>query len=724
MSAFGRLDPLLQDKIVSNLGWTSLRPVQELATDAILDGANCVVLAPTAGGKTEAAFFPVISGILSDQQEGLRALYISPTRALINNQEERLSRYTEMVGLGAFKWHGDVTPTQKQHFLREPAELLLTTPESLEVMLVSQRVPTARLFRKLRFVVVDEIHALAASDRGSHLLSVLERLRLYCGGTDLQRIGLSATVGNPEHILTWLQGSSANPSRLVDPPKEVSEKRIRIRLATEAGEIFAGVQTAATRRKSLLFCESRSLAEKLSGTLRRSGGPVFADTVFAHHSSLSREERESAEEEFARGHEACIVCTSTMELGIDVGDLDAVLQVNAPTTVSSFLQRLGRTGRREGSVANTTFFIEKPEAFLQAIAIVELARDGWVEPVRTTSRAWHILLHQTMALCLERGAISRDMPFEILRSARCFADITTEEVADFLDFLVERDLLHDDGGSYTMGLAAEKAFGRKNFMELYSVFSSPEEFTAIGLSGEVIGTVEWDFLERLLEKDAIFYLSGKPWHVERIEWKKKVVHVARATGGTVPKWGGISPTFLGYELCRTERAILVSDMEIPYLQPDGIAYLDALRDDRGVFLAQAFAPAESDEQGITWWTYAGGRVNNTLRYAFRVELGERAEVQATNEKVRIVSDIVPESEFWNIVDRMSAATYWEQPQLLEQIMTMLPDYRLSKFQQHLPRPFARELVAATVLDIPATMRFLREEDGAPNRPGNPPSSRP
>ncbi|MEX2443117.1 MAG: DEAD/DEAH box helicase [Alkalispirochaeta sp.] len=716
MSAFGRLDPLLQDKIVSNLGWTSLRPVQELATDAILDGANCVVLAPTAGGKTEAAFFPVISGILADQHEGLRALYISPTRALINNLEERLSRYTEMVGLGAFKWHGDVTPARKQQFLREPAELLLTTPESLEVMLVSQRVPTARLFRHLRYVVVDEIHALAASDRGSHLLGVLERLRPYCGGTDLQRIGLSATVGNPEHILQWLQGSSTNPSRLVDPPKAVSKKHISVNLTMEAGEIVAGVRSAATGRKSLLFCESRSLAEKLSGTLRRSGGAVFADTVFAHHSSLSREERENAEEEFARGREACIVCTSTMELGIDVGDLDAVLQVNAPATVSSFLQRLGRTGRREGSVANTTFFIEKPEAFLQAIAIVELARDGWVEPVRTNSRAWHIFLHQTMALCLERGAISRDTPYEILRGAQCFADITADEVSEFLDFLVEQDLLHDDGGSYSMGLAAEKAFGRKNFMELYSVFSSPEEFAVIGLSGEVIGTVQWDFLEKLLEKDAIFYLSGKPWHVERIEWKKKTVHVARATGGTVPKWGGISPSFLGYELCRTERSILVSDTEIPYLQADGTAHLDALRDDRGSLLGSAFAPAESDEQGITWWTYAGGRVNNTLRYAFRVECGERAEIQATNEKVRVVSETVSEAEFWQIIDRMSSAAYWKQPALLDQIMTMLPDYRLSKFQQHLPQPFARELVAATVLDIPETMQFLREEDGAPSRP--------
>lgn len=710
MSAFGRLDPLLQEKIVSNLGWTALRPVQDMASDAILDGANCVILAPTAGGKTEAAFFPVLSGILTDQKDSLRALYISPTRALINNQEERLARYADMVGLSAFKWHGDVTTAQRQAFLREPAELLLTTPESLEVMLVSQHVPTARLFRNLRYVVVDEIHALAACDRGNHLLSVLERIRPYCGGADFQRIGLSATVGNPEHILDWLQGSSRNPALLVDPPREVSRKQITLHLTLEGGEIEQGVRSAARGKKSLLFCESRKLAEQLSGALMRSGEPVFADTVFAHHSSLSREERERAEEQFSRGREACIVCTSTMELGIDVGDLDAVLQVNASTTVSSFLQRLGRTGRRAGAVANTTFFIQKPQTFLQALAIVELARLGWVEPVTTSSRAWHILLHQIMALCLERGAITRKVPWEVLRGARCFRELQQQDVVEFFTFLVEQDLLHDDGGTWSMGLAAEKAFGRRNFMELYSVFSSPEEFTVISLSGEVIGTVQWDFLEKLLEKDAMFFLSGRPWHVERIEWKKKVVHVSRATGGRVPQWGGISPMFLGYQLCRMERKILVSDDEMPYLQADGQAYLRELRNDRGRFLASSFAPAEADEAGITWWTYAGGYVNNTLRYAFRVEFGERAKVQATDETVRIVSETIPESEFWTLVDRMGDEHYWTRPAFLDQIIAMLPDYRLSKFQHHLPLQRARLLVADTILNIPDTLRFLREDD--------------
>ncbi len=235
-SAFSRFDPLLQEKIVANLGWTSLRPVQDMAAHEILDGRNCVVLAPTAGGKTEAAMFPVLSGCLRNQEPGLRALYICPTRALLNNQEDRLGRYADMVGLGAFKWHGDVTTARRQAFIREPCELVLTTPESLEVMLDSGKVPTAALFRYLRYVVVDEIHALAASDRGAHLLCTLERIRRYASA-DFQRIGLSATVGNPEEVLRWLQGSSLNPAVLVDPPKVPGMKDIGIVSAQEPGEI-------------------------------------------------------------------------------------------------------------------------------------------------------------------------------------------------------------------------------------------------------------------------------------------------------------------------------------------------------------------------------------------------------------------------------------------------------------------------------------------------------
>ena len=699
MNAFARYNPLLQEKIVHHLGWTHLRPVQEIATEVILDGNNCVILAPTAGGKTEASIFPVLSECLNNQELGLRVLYICPTRALINNQEQRLGEYASMVGFGAFKWHGDVTASAKKKFTRETCEILITTPESLEVMLISTKVPTAKLFKHLKYVIIDEIHALAACDRGNHLISVLERIRAYCKN-DFQRIGLSATVGNPDHILNWLQGSSQNPQKLVDPPKLVGKKRIEIKLTTMPDVLVSQVTNAAQKVKSLLFCESRRLVEKISSKLKGKGA-----SVYVHHSSLSREEREISENEFHKGTNACIVCTSTMELGIDVGDLDRVLQIDCPVTVSSFLQRMGRTGRRPNTVANTTFFINSEPKFLQAIAVVELARNQWVENVKTFKKVWHIMLHQIMAMCLERGAVTPSMIWDQIHLAHCFSDISQEKFNQFFKFLLQNEFLHDDGGMYSLGLKAEKVFGRKNFMEIYSVFSTPLEFEVIGLSGDIIGTVQWDFLEKILEESSAFYLAGKAWLVKQIMWKKKCVKVSSAPAGTIPKWNSINPYFLSYTICRKMREILISDVMYPYLDLESQDLLTSLRDDQQELLSKSFAPIEHDNKGFIWWTWAGGNINYTLRAIFKIELN--ADVQANNMFVKVNCDYSNFNEYLKIIDKISYPQYWDDSELLSSLYNMVPNYHLSKFQPYLPKKLALQLIAETIFDIKGTLNFLK-----------------
>jgi len=700
MSAFARLEPAVQEMIARKLGWSGLRPVQELTIDAVLGGNNCIVLAPTAGGKTEAALFPVLSACLTRQESGVRVLYVCPTRALLNNQQERIGAYAEMLGLGAFKWHGDVTATEKQRFLADPCEVLLTTPESLEVMLVSGKVPSERLFRHVAFVIIDEIHALAACDRGNHLLCVLERIRAFAR-SDFQRIGLSATVGNPEDILAWQQGGSTHPQLLVDPPSVKAAKKIDIALLDSPLRLAEAAVGASRGVKSLLFCESRSLTEKIAGRMQRVG-----ETVFVHHSSLSREEREDAEKLFFHGQEACIVCTSTMELGIDVGDLDKVLQVDAPGKVSSFLQRMGRTGRRAGTVANTSFFVGSDESLLQAIALVELARTHWVEHVRLNARAWHILLHQLMALCLERGAITPQLGYDLLQHAWCLSGIDRAGYDRFIDFLLAHEFLHDDGGMLSMGLAAEKAFGRKNFMELYAVFSTPSEFTVCGLSGDPIGSIEWTFLDKLLEEDASFYLAGKAWVIDRIEWKKKLVIVRKAPAGAVPKWGGGGSRLLEYEICRMKYTILTGDTDYPYLDGNARDSLAALRADLGGFLGRSFAPILRDDKGIKWWTWAGGFVNNSLRYALQAELN--VPVTADNECLKIKCGPTISDAFQGVLKKMCRAEYWEDPVLLEKILLLMPGYRLSKFQPYLPRELQLQLVADSILDLQGVKRFINE----------------
>jgi ATP-dependent Lhr-like helicase len=494
VSTFSRFAPRLQEEIATRLGWTTLRPVQEEAGAALLDGENAIVLAPTAGGKTEAAMFPTLSRLLENPTSSVGALYLAPIKALLNNQADRLGTYTEMVGLDRFVWHGDTKPGDKRKFIKEPCELLMTTPESLEVMLVSSRVPTPKLFADLRIVVVDEVHALAGTDRGAHFMSVLERIARL-SQHDVQRVGLSATVGNPAAILAWLQGTSKRPGRIVDPPKPKAKRQLSVRLEPSLLEIASEAALLAQGKKSLFFCQSRAMTERVAERMRARGTEVFV-----HHSSVAQQERAEAERNFHEGSNACIACTSTLELGIDVGDLDLVFQANAPSTVSSFLQRMGRTGRRSNTVANTTFFGENFEVPLQAAAPVELANGGWVEAVPVQTRCWPVLVHQRLALTLQFGGATREAIWEQLSTVSDFRGIRRDEFDRVVEHMLIERYLFESSGQLSMGETAEKVYGRKNFMELYAVLSSPVLYRVVAPQKAEIGSLEQAFVDSLVER--------------------------------------------------------------------------------------------------------------------------------------------------------------------------------------------------------------------------------
>ena len=354
MNAFDRLHPALQHHIANSLGWRELRKVQSASIEAYLGGANLVILAPTAGGKTEAAFFPVISQMLTEPWTGLSALYVSPIRALLNNQEERLQRYFQLVGRKAACWHGDTTQGDKRRMLAEPPDCLLTTPESLEVLLVSTKINHRHFFQNVRTVVIDELHAFAGDDRGWHLLSVLARIRRFAD-RDIQRVGLSATVGNPKEMLDWLSSGSARDKQVIrHEPTARSRPEVQLDYVGSLPNAAKIIRLLHQGQKRLVFCDSRSRVEQLSLLLRQDG----VDT-FVSHSSLGLDERRSAEQAFAQRQNCVIVATSSLELGLDVGDLDRVLQIDAPPSVSSFLQRMGRTGRR-AALPRTAFSSPQP----------------------------------------------------------------------------------------------------------------------------------------------------------------------------------------------------------------------------------------------------------------------------------------------------------------------------------------------------------------------------
>lgn len=697
MSGFERLHPQLRHAIVNDLGWRTLRPVQELSIEATLDGANSVVLAPTAGGKTEAALFPVLSRILGEELPPVAALYVCPIRALLNNQEGRLQQFARMVGLEVFKWHGDVSASRKTSFLHRPVHLLMITPESLEVMLMGQGAEARRIFAGLSAVIVDEVHAFAGDDRGAHLVSLLERLVRFCG-RDFQRIGLSATVGNPEEIGRWLQGSSQRPFRLVDPPRPAAERALRIEFAPDPAQLAVEVARTAQGRKSLVFVESRSQAERFASTLSGRGIDVFV-----HHSAISRSDRAVAEERFATGQNTAIVCTSTLELGIDVGDLDLVLQVNAPPTVASLLQRMGRTGRRAGTRANCTFFCETPETLLQTAAIVRLMERGWVESVVPSARAAHVLAHQILALILQERGVSRHLVSSWIAHAAPFAKLTENEVQRLVDAMLAADVLTEADGRLLLGARGERLYGARNFFELYAVFTAPRSI-AVQHQGAEVGVLQGSFLRALpTDKGPIcFRLANRAWQVVRIDWNRGVCEVEPSRAGRVPNWMG-TPKFLSQTLCGEMKRTLADPVLPRSLSDVARAELEQLQTGYAGMVDEGASVLEERSDGLTWHTFAGGAINRVLAVALETSTGTK---WTTGNLSLRCKEPIGAASARNVIER------WQPPDLVsagEAIAADRDGPSLSKFEPCLPSELLAELRAARLIDVAGTLAFIQRQ---------------
>lgn len=690
MTGFERLSGALQYQIVNTLGWRSLRPVQEQTIDAVLDGDNCVVLAPTAGGKTEAAFFPLLSAMNDGDWRPVSVLYLSPIRALLNNQHDRLESYAGLIGRRAFKWHGDVGPSERKKFLAEPADILLTTPESLEAMLMGTRVPVRELFEGLRAVVIDEVHAFADDDRGAHLAALLERFSRYCG-KDVQRIGLSATVGNPEEILRWVAGSSTRGGRIVDPGGTNKVPELALDYVGSLANAAQVIKALHPERKRLVFVDSRRQAEELGKLLRQVGVMTFVS-----HGSLSVTERRDAERAFQEGKDCVIVATSALELGIDVGDLDHVLQIDSPPSVASFLQRMGRTGRRGDTPPNCTFLVTKESAVLQAAAIIELHRRGYVEPVCPSRRASHILAHQLMALCIQLGGIGRADWWAWLEGATSFGDLTPEERASIVEHMLANDILTDHGGKLWLGDKGEHEFGRGNFMKLYAVFDTPRLIT-VRWNTKDIGTVDAAFLGSLDpdKGETAFILAGRPWHIEHIDWSRGVCVVQPAPEGRAARWSG-APRFLPYTLCQAMRRVLIGEDVDPAWSRRAADVVATMRAEHA-FLHDAPAPAIEGTDEITWWTFAGGAANVLLARMLEAELGGKVVSRNLNLALKGAAAesgvaVHQALERWRANGRPGRDD-------AHRFAESAARGRISKFQDCLPETLVLDLLASVVVDV-------------------------
>jgi ATP-dependent Lhr-like helicase len=604
-----RLHPAIQHHILNSLEWRALRPLQEAAIAPILDGLNVLLIAPTAGGKTEAAIFPVLSDVLQRDLPAPSILYVCPIRALLNNLEIRLGWYAELIGRRCALWHGDVAQADKSKVLRDPPDILLTTPESLEAMLVSTRVNKAAFFRRIAFVIADELHAFGADDRGWHLLHILGRIR-EISSIDAQRIGLSATVGEPEALLRWFCDTSSRPSQVVAPssagPVDAEVLIDYVGSTPNAAHVISRLHRG---EKRLAFTDSRSQAEELASFLRGQNVETFVS-----HSSLSRDERLRAEQAFQDARDCVIVATSTLELGIDVGDLDRVIQIDAPTRVASFLQRLGRTGRRAGTRRNCLFLATNPHSLVRAAAIEKLWRDGWVEPVTAPPFPVHVMAQQALCRVLECGSV----PYPKLAWF-------LQKYEGLLEHLLGRGFLHLDNVSVSIGPEAERLWGQRHYMELLSVFDTPELYTVF------CGPYELGVLHALSfrREGAIVLLGGRSWRVTTVNHKRRNAQVepcedlpGRST------WLGSSQG-LSFEVCQAMRQILLNPTAtLSRRATDELARLSAQRtvDTEGSVL-------RATRTGCEWWTYAGLRGNAALIRRF--------ELPATFDSVTIRATCSP-----------------------------------------------------------------------------------
>ena len=686
--AIDRLSPAVRYQIANGLGWSGLRPVQALSTEAILDGANCVVLAPTAGGKTEAAFLPLLSKMDVEDWRGVSVLYVAPIRALLNNQEARLTKLTGLIGRRAGKWHGDVKEPARKRLIDDPPDVLAITPESLEAMLLSTRTPARRFLAHIRAVVVDEVHAFAGDDRGAHLVSLLERIARIAE-SDIQRIGLSATVGDPEVIVGWLSGSSMRPQRVVDPGGTRMPPELHLDFVGTLDNAALLIDRLYPGTRRLVFVDSRRRVEELGHRLSQRGVDVYLS-----HSSLALSERTAAEKAFEEGTNCVIVATSALELGIDVGDLDHVIQIDAPSSVSSFLQRMGRTGRRAGSTANCTFLTTDDDALLRAAAIIDLFRGGYVEPAAPSTWTPHVLAHQAIALSMqEQGSASHDW-WSWLEGCAAYRDVSAEERESIVRHMVHNDILVDADARLALGARGERLYGARNFLELYAVFSTPRVLRVLhGLSE--VGVVDASFLQDKEQKVPNFVLAGRPWRIVGVDWKGGTCSVEPAEAGGYPRWFGM-PVSLERSLCQAMRRVLTSHQTDPSWSKRAVAALGALRESHA-FLDDAPLPLEEDPDGRRrWWTFGGGAGNRVLAGLLELELGER--ISPSNTFITFSNGAAKSAvEIRKAIDLLTARplTWDDAARLVDSNQRS----RVSKFQPCLPPKIEYGLIARETMSV-------------------------
>jgi ATP-dependent helicase Lhr and Lhr-like helicase len=692
-------------KYIYDQGWPALRQIQEAAIKHTHEGEdNLVLAAPTASGKTEAAFLPAINGV-DDWTSGVKIIYVSPLIALINDQFKRITELCEYLDVPVTSWHGESSKTGKQHLVKNPRGILLITPESIEAMLVRRPAEAKALLGKVEWVIVDELHSFLDTSRGVHLKALLGRMR-GLAEKPARYIGMTATLNRDSYSLAKkFFGNARSTSVLLDKNRNELTTTLFYEKAESVGvpsAIIDDIFEHSCNESMLVFPNARGRVEEIAvGLKRRSKKAKNNVKYFAHHASVDKELRLEAEEfaKTTRQQLFTICCTSTLELGIDIGAVDSVAQVEGAPSVASLAQRLGRSGRQKRhSILH--LYASKEWSLLQNLATLELYKAGTLEEVIPVKKPYNVLAQQVLSVLLEHSELSRADLLAVLAHLDCWGDISTEDTEKIVDHLLSIDFLENVDGSYITGLAAERVIESKDF---YAHFEPKAEFKVVH-DHEHIGEMP---LSITTVVGANIFLAARIWKISEIDVHAKKIYVSPAKDGKPPVFGGNG----GDVSHLVRRKMLECLQRIEETQNDyEPSVQEALhklaRESLTASGADFLIKNESGKKQILM-TFAGSKINRTLLLLLKIRSeGESSEyeledfessVTAPSLRSGLVSLLESPTTDRHVMDWFIA----NEKALAELLIGV-------KYLDLLPKEFQADYLVSNYFDVSQTNDFLNE----------------
>ncbi|SEM99387.1 ATP-dependent helicase Lhr and Lhr-like helicase [Chitinophaga rupis] len=708
--SLNKLHPRLQDH-VKNKKWPDLTPIQKQSFNPVYQGKSCIIEAPTSGGKTEAVLFPLLTRISGTKSSGFKILYIAPLKALLNDLALRVIPYAKMCYVEAFKWHGDVGQNDKIKQMLFPSDILLTTPESIEAILL--RKPNWReVFKDLETIVIDEAHYFALTERGSHLVSLLERVE---AGIEKQpqRIAVTATVGNPNDLLSWLMGNRLGGEYIQVDRKTDKERDFKVHYFVNDGEgLQDHLYTLLVQKKSIVFERSRSNSEDTATRINERNNVSqtrFPIKVKTHHSSVSKRLREEAEESIKQHTETsinAIISTSTLELGIDIGELDQVIQIGGLNSSASFLQRVGRTGRRPDRPQYFRGLCSDEDELVLLAGCVNLGLKHVSEGILFPKKAFHILAHQVICLCLQDLGTTADHIWKIISKASCFSGIQRSELDLLISHMVQEDLLRFvNGNTLLISNKAESEFLRANWKRLFAIFDTGPMYNVVD-GKKVIGTLDSGFA-RAQQLPFVFVLGGQEWNALKIDHEMQQISVKKNETGVAPKWKAFGNYDIPFELAQEVGLILMSNIKLDFLDLPAQRILQAYRNMHHhiYWESKKWVLESSTEYGKAYlWTFAGDKINRALYNLISSEI--KGELSHDYMKVVIGLEKENPKSLHDIHDLISSFRFKNEQELQDIIEEQIHVKWFSKFSECLPAPLAQKTILEKGTDFSGLVREL------------------